>query len=373
MSETITEDEVELFNCSQCLEDKDLNLDYQGESRTGRLLCGECVDKDWSFCHNCDVYVRDTHYNGDHDMCNRCLSDYRECNDCGYFAHIDCLYWCDDEEYRCDSCHDSYSNSDSGIPYLHEYHSGNPNGRKFWDVEDEPTHDPVKSQHFGVELESEGFDYMLGSIFESLEDDYIGHAETDGSLDRGTEFITNPATLDGWRGQFGLRVAEFMHDAKRNGSDFGRDSCGTHVHVSRTTFKDDMHLARLATFMIHNPKFIEKVSGRRYLDRWSKVSKYDKGELRSNIKWKNGDRYRALNLCNKDTVEVRMFAGNNEFHTVLGYVEFVAAIVEYTRDITINDILAGALLAENFTTWLEDAELSDYPYALQLVTTRNVR
>ena len=363
----IEQQNQETFMCWSCDQDKPID-EYAGDSRSGYMLCNSCVEDSWRFCETCEVHVLNRHYSTGWDMCNKCVSNHcAECVDCGSLYYREDMYWSDyDGEPRCCDCHDMSSNRCRGV---YEYHSGAPFIMTYR-LNDVTSYEPGSHVYYGVELEAEEYPSDMADTLELLQSERVGHAETDGSLDCGVEFITQPSDLASWRGAYGKTIRLYMAEVLSSGGEFDRDTCGTHVHVSRTAFKGDSHLARFATFMVHNPDFVWKVSGRNELDQWCRVTKLDKGQMSHSVKRKQGDRYRAVNLNNHATVEVRMFAGSNEYDDVLGYVEFVAALVEYTRDITANHIMAGALLAESFTTWLEDTELNDYSKARELVAHR---
>ena len=358
--------EQELFTCWSCDQEKAID-EHAGDSRSGHMLCFICVENSWTYCEHCDVHVLNTYWGHTGDMCKMCEREvYGECADCGELCYRDDMYYSDYDEPRCGDYHDMNSYGCRGV---YEYHSGAPFIMTYR-LNDVQSYEAGSHVYYGVELEAEEYPSDMADTLELLKREQIGHAETDGSLNCGVEFITQPSDLASWRGEYGNTIRRYMAEVLSRGGEFDRDTCGTHVHVSRTAFKGDSHLARFATFMVHNPDFVWRVSGRKELDQWCRVTKLDKGQMSHSVKRKQGDRYRAVNLNNHATVEVRMFAGSNEYDDVLGYVEFVAALVEYTRDITANHIMAGALLAESFTTWLDDTELNDYSKARELVTVR---
>ena len=338
-------------------------------NRDGVAICESCHSSYWSCCQTCGVSVRDEHYDGDMDMCNACVREnYTACADCGSMCDNDYgIYHSEyDSTARCEECHYESERS-SRIEYVGEYHSGAPWGMLYhtaYGVGDYP----AGLVYYGVELEHEHADSDLEPYLEGLHDKRIAHAEMDSSLDEGIELITQPATLEAWRGVFGDSIRDYMSNAQRVGADFGAGTCGAHVHVSRTAFADDNHLSRVAVFMTHNPEHVLLVSGRRYLDQWSKATPYA-GALRRAVKSRSGDRYRAVNLNNHATVEFRLFAGTNDYADIIGSIEYVTALIEYTRDLLVSDITIGALLADSFMAWL-DSEAENYPYARALVAKR---
>jgi hypothetical protein len=357
-------------SCKACdVEIMDRDVNYR--NRNGIAICDDCHGDKYYYCDYCGVSVFPEYYNGEVGECTRCVNErYYSCTDCGYLVHGDWSYYSEyDDNVRCESCHDEhvmeYDSADR-IEGVSEYHSGAYWGLVFHDVEgysDSPQH----STYYGVELECEGIDGGISETLETMMYDRIGHAERDGSLDNGIEFITQPATLEAWRNEFGNAIYGYMDTAKSHGANFGHNTCGAHVHVSRTAFTSDSHLMRFVTFMRHNEQFIEAISGRSNIDRWSKVNQYGKGELAREVKRKSGDRYRAVNLNNAATVEIRAFAGSNSFTDILGSVE---SLIKYTADLTISDINIGALLADSFIAWLTDSDLSDHDHARNLVANR---
>lgn len=344
--------------------------DIVWRNRDDVAICHDCHDDYWYYCGSCSVSVRHEHYDTYLDMCNACVRDeYTECADCGVLCRngYDLYWWEYDDTARCESCYYEHER-ESSLAYVYNYHEGAPWGINFhtsYGIGD----DSAGLTYFGIELEHEGASNDLVPYIESLHDKRIAHAESDSSLDNGVELITQPATLMAWRGGFGELIRDYMLKATNVGANFGSSTCGAHVHVSRSAFIDDNHLARVAVFMTHNPDHVAQISGRAYLDQWAKATPY-RGALRRAVKNNLGDRYRAVNLNNRATVEFRLFAGSNDYADIIGSIEYVNALIEYTRDLKVSDITIGALLADSFIAWLNDLEIADYPSARALVARR---
>lgn len=358
---------VELESCRTCGEGVEEPNWY---NRSGVPVCDDCHDDRWSYCSRCECSVLSDNYNFTWDMCNRCAESLGECRDCGNVCDIDYMYSSDhDGNLRCDYCHESHIADMECIDGVSGYHEG-----AYWGLVFHSGHYVSDTQelrtYFGVELESENIGSWVSDILHELANDRIGHAEQDGSLNSGIEFITQPATLSAWRGSFGERIREYMQAVKANGGSFNANTCGAHVHVSRTAFDDDNHLARFAVFMTHNPEFALAISGRNSLHQWARTDKHVRGELRRNVKNKTGNRYSAVNLSNPNTVEIRIFRGTNDFAEIIGAIEFINALIEYTRDINASDVIAGALLADTFIIWLNELTGASYLMARELVARR---
>jgi len=351
-----------------------IDHDVKYRNRDGIAICDDCHADKYYCCDYCSVSVFPDYYNSEVEECDNCVRErYYSCTDCGYLVHGDWAYYSEhDDNFRCESCHDEHVmeyDFDDRIEHVFEYHAGAYWGLMFHDG-DGYNATPTHNAYYGVELECEGINGAISETLEVMMNDRIGHAERDGSLDDGIEFITQPATLEAWRNRFGIAIYGYMDMAKSHGANFGHNTCGAHVHVSRTAFTSDSHLMRFVTFMRHNEQFIEAVSGRSDMNRWSKLNQYGKGELAREVKRKSGDRYRAVNLNNDKTVEIRAFAGSNSFADILGSVEFIDSLIKYTADLTISDINIGALLADSFIAWLTDSDLSDHDHARNLVANR---
>jgi hypothetical protein len=83
------------------------------------------------------------------------------------------------------------------------------------------------------------------------------------------------------------------------------------------------------------------------------------------------ERYLAVNLNNRHTLEVRMFRGSLKVERVKMGLEFVDAAVEYTRQLTTEDIVSKAgLSASEFIKWIDPEiypNLSNYVQELGIV------
>lgn len=347
--------------------------DINFRNRSGVAICDDCHSNHYYYCDYCENSVGTPYWNHETDMCELCTSvRFSRCADCDNLVNEDNLYYSDySSDVRCEYCYYEHENESHHIPNVQGYHSGAPWSMQYHTIGGH-SDSPLGFTYYGVELECEDVSADIGDVLSDMMSARIGHAETDGSLNNGIEFITQPATLMAWRDSFGDSVREYMSKVQQFGGTFEDDTCGAHVHVSRTAFDNDTHLFRFVTFMRHNESFVRVISGRddSSIDQWAKVNNYRSGELRQEVKRQSGNRYRAVNLSNSRTVEVRAFAGSNDFADIIGSIELISAVIEYVRDLTISDVNIGALFADSFITWLMDAELCDYDNARNLVVKR---
>ena len=178
--------------------------------------------------------------------------------------------------------------------------------------------------YLGVELEMECDD--------NIDSDLLYAAKTlgthcifkrDGSIRNGFEIVSTPATLDvhveSWKAFFnGVSDYSTLREA---------DTVGMHVHVSRRPLSV-LTVGKMTEFMnrVDNKPYLEKIAGR-----WS--DRFAGQEGRSvTYAFRNqsgGERYNALNLRNKETVEFRIFASTRNYSEFIMRLEFCEAVTHY--------------------------------------------
>jgi hypothetical protein len=371
--------------CSVC--STDINVDDVIHTEYDSIVCDDCVQ----ICQRCDSIgsVNDDFHTVDDDYtwCESCVSRRAYwCDNCeGYnsngTSHVsdrgeqwcqDCTdtgaYWCDDcDEYNADGC-DRCINEGSRLIHDYSYrpdaifHSTDKNERLF----------------FGIEIEVEAKDDLRASAeyahqLESMDLAYLKH---DGSLNNGFEIVTHPmshdffknqasdffAVIEGLRTQSGIRVKSW--DTK---------TCGLHIHISRTGFSSGAHMHRFLNLVYSNPDLYSTLAGRTS-DQWAKFTDIIKREYKRDANGeriyhddgtgyeietkrtfmhklnndRNSDRYSAVNTNNRETLEMRIFRGTVNGETIKAHLDLAHASVEYTRTLTVQDVLQGALSADNF-------------------------
>ena len=179
--------------------------------------------------------------------------------------------------------------------------------------------------YLGVELE-------LESDNTSLDDDLVFAAKTlgkhcifkrDGSIRNGFEIVSTAATLDvhkdEWRAFFdGVSTQTKLHE---------HETVGMHVHVSRRPLSV-LTVGKMTEFMNNpdNKNYLEKVAGR-----WSnRFAGQDKRSVTYAFRNQGGgERYNALNLRNRETVEFRIFASTRSYDEFIMRLEFCEAVTHY--------------------------------------------
>ena len=209
----------------------------------------------------------------------------------------------------------------------------------------------------GVELEIAKMSALAGdfdSMLSPKSRDFV-YMKEDGSLGPdGVELVTMPATLDAFKKMFPFSELDW---ARLSGArSYAYPACGFHIHVSRSAFTAT-HLWKFVRFQLQNASLCQRVAqrGENSYASWY----YEESEQRSipdYVKGKksNGRRYLAINFQNTNTVELRYFKGNILRGAILKNLEFVQSMYEYTRDMTVSDVMTGGLREGNYLVWLDE-------------------
>lgn len=286
-----------------------------------RVLCQSCFDREWVLCSVCDASAL-RRYRGE-TVCDDCLSE-------GY-----------DDDYS-----DPHANS-SGRLFSHDYE---PAWQEYGN----------DSTMFGIELEMEVGDDCNDCISDGIDivKRHLGAfaiCKYDGSLSHGMEVVTHPATIGYLRSS---KIADMMDDLRGRGwRSWTTGRAGLHVHVSRTAFRDPVHLFVFTLFMYRNADRFAKYSGRTSdaLDRWATFAEHTgrRYEYTDSLYDKvkrgcTGDKYSAVNFQHARSIEVRIFRGSLNPDTLFGAVELLNALVHYTSTVRASDFISGSVTWSTF-------------------------
>jgi hypothetical protein len=336
----------DLSRCSLCA---------RGTFRLYRLLgtmnrgCRDCVIQ-LNRCSCCSNYAPTnadltTLANGN-EVCHACMASYyRDCRTCGRQRHRD---------YSC-----SYCNRDPR-EFIRSYgYKPTPN---FHQAEGEAT-----KAYFGVEIEVDETNFECAELVAGALGP-LGYMKYDSSVSSGFEIVTHPMTHQYARESFPWEMLEQLAE---NGAE-ASDSCGIHVHVSRDGFSSKAHQYRWLKLIYRNENGVTGIARRRHSS-WAHFTDSARRAAKNVVKadgersFRNAegdlislsnDRYEAVNIWNKATFEVRVFASSLERREVQAAIDLVAASVEYTRNLTVPTIIAGGWGWDAFRAWV--AERPEY-------------
>jgi hypothetical protein len=236
---------------------------------------------------------------------------------------------------------------------------------------------------YGLEVEIDDGNHKLDAAEDIARAgrDHI-YLKEDGSLSRdGMEIVTHPATLEYHVNHFPW--ADICQTALSYGyRSHDTDTCGLHIHASRSLFGDtileqDLTIAKIILL----------------IDRWydTKIVRFARRNIYKMRQWADKpnadirpedddfdavnkskktatDRYKAVNLCNHSTVEFRFFKGTLKRDTIIASIQWVDTIIQYCRNTQLKDLFS--------TDWddifgnTEHVELSNYLKQRNLYNTK---
>jgi hypothetical protein len=250
--------------------------------------CSRCADRYWTFCSECHEWYAD----GGNDEC--------------------------DDAYR-------YGINDYSFKPTPIFH-----------------YKPEKPSQtfFGFELEVEAVHETISAgvdIVRNYATDDLLYLKSDGSLSDGFEIVTHPMTHDWAMEKFPWEMIEKL---RRSGyRSWDTDTCGLHVHASRTSFVDRSHLWKWTYLINKNNKECIELAGRN-----SHYAQFYGVKPTSDIVLKKAmprERYVAINLNPKHTVEVRIFRGSLRIPRVKTALDFMQSTIEFANKLTIKEASGG--------------------------------
>lgn len=182
--------------------------------------------------------------------------------------------------------------------------------------------------HLGVELEME-YDRDDGD-FSVARFNREPHwfTKSDGSLSNGVEIVSDPMTWEEWQKQR-PDVEAMLRAASKRFTSYNNETCGMHIHLSRTALDGGYHYARMVQLVNpDNLPFILAYTGRRKsaLNQWARLP--DKNDTLSSSQ---DTRYMAINKTT-NTLEFRLFRGTLHAGSFYKNLLFVVGLTEYTRN-----------------------------------------
>jgi hypothetical protein len=326
----------------------------------GDLWCEGCVENRAYFCESCEEYNSNgTSYITDRgeDWCEGCTDDAYYCEDCN--------------EWNSDGC-DSCIIDDEGSRIIHDY-SYRP---------DAIFHSTDKEERlfFGIEIEVEAKDSKNDSAMHAykLEGLDLAYLKYDGSLSDGFEIVTHPMSHEFFKNE-ATELWTVLEDLRSKRGimvkAWDTRTCGLHIHISRTGFNGGSHMHRFLNLVYSNQEFYETLAGRSS-EQWAKFSDImvndyvrdrdgrpiedDHGftqtvttrSFKRKLGYRGSDRYSAVNTNNQETLEMRIFRGSVNGETIKAQLDLAHASVEYTRTLNANDVINGALSADNFMWYI---------------------
>lgn len=303
------------------------------QDTTDGSVCGRCADWYYDKCEQCECLSSDTVATADGTrVCDTCATDYWPCESCCELI--------DSGDY-CTSCARDDDLTAGGL--IHDY-----------SYKPAPDFHGAGSLYLGLELEVSTEDGQLIASAETAADQLrtIGYLKADCSINEssgyGFEIVTHPMSYDWAIEHFPWRML-----GKLGQSGCYADGNGLHVHISRAGFDSPSHVYRWMKFLYRNQDRMVTIA-RRVSDQWAAFDARDRQHVKDYAKGAAGNRYSAINTQNLATFELRMFASSLDPQEVQAALGLAAASVEYTRSLTVPDIVwSRGWDWSAFVIWLE--------------------
>lgn len=320
------ESKIICCNCETVIDSDDY------EEINGEIYCSDCVERIFTTCDCCGsrIMIDDTFGDDYTNLCSYCYHNrYTRCYGCDALIYEDDAYHLNGDDYcrecyeeECDKCRHIHDYGYKPEPHFFGKYSKNGNPR-----------------YFGVELEIDGAgrdDDHAEEILETAnaEENHI-YIKSDGSLDEGMELVSHPHTLEAHK-QYCW--SDIMQKAVSLGYRSHQTStCGLHVHVNRDSLgnsreEQDEVISRILYFVEHHWNELLKFSRRSEysMNRWAARYGYEHTPkaIMDKAKKGNNGRYAAVNLCNYQTIEFRLFRGTLKYNTFIAAIELVNRICD---------------------------------------------
>lgn len=159
------------------------------------------------------------------------------------------------------------------------------------------------------------------------------YCKWDGSLEHGFEIISEPMTYNYITKNRNRFKEAFKKIISLGAYSYGADTTGFHIHLSKNAFLNREHLSKFA-YIIHADKDLSEKIAKRSNNTYGYIREFrDKNKLKEYIEKSIDapeDRYQAVNFCNRNTIEVRIYKGNLNIESVMLYIQHVVSIFNYT-------------------------------------------
>jgi hypothetical protein len=306
----------------------------------------------------------------------RSNEDIDSCNDCGSAEFYDDMRSCyQGDFYVCEGCcDDNYAYSENQDTYINyddydEERSYEQEESGVYDychrVEDDlgklcmPNQKSTSENnqiYYGVELEVEKRNNCPNDLPFYITDNVLcgfAQCKSDGSLDRGFEITTAPATYEYHKKHW----ERFFNDDKcmTNLKGWNTDTAGLHIHISRKALRPT-DIGKILVFVNDdtNTPFIKQIAGRTS-DQWAKRSKKKIQDCT-----RTSDKYEAVNMSHPHTIELRIFKSNISRHGFYRVLEFTDALVQFSKNYT--GLLGLSLHYKTFLRFMDNEIIkSQYP------------
>jgi hypothetical protein len=319
-------DEPEMAVCLFCSEEHEVSEmhtwllsgnRYNNHGET--LLCDSCNYEAFHcpHCGNLADGQDDTTYvdQSDETVCSSCLDEVDYCDRHG--SHY--------ERDGCERC-------DEGGDLIESYsYRPIPNFFKF-DEDNKLPKELRTFTGFELEMEASGCERFDGAELATEIFSRYCYLKEDGSLNNGFEMVSHPLSHK-------FSVNQFPWERLKELADIGMRSantrtCGLHIHINRNFFGGSPSTMYRFMSMFYRNSAQWKILAGRENSSYASWSEYELDRMLHYAKnftqnAHNNERYVAINLQNRNTLELRFFKGTLRPETFIGRLEGVHAVAHY--------------------------------------------
>ena len=318
--------------CAECHQWVDRHECFQLPDDSGKMLCKPCFEKNWQVCSRCQTigpkgFITRTINNGTRCMCDNCYNTYGPITE--YNSKPNLIFCGKGDHYYGVELEVEMANRDRA----------NKKGAKAEEV-----------------LQILGTDFAI--------------TKEDGSVPYGFEICTVPASLDEHRIHW-QKFFEKLPEGLVSWNAYA-GKCGLHVHCSKKPLSL-LTIAKMVVFVNSEPnqKFVETIAGRTS-NRYFKIQKKDYKVVKPMMERRLGhdDRYEAINLVNKDTIEFRIFKGTLKAPSFFKALEFCDALIHFCLMGTNSISYCRSL--DNFIDYV-GLRAKDYPHLYAFICAKHLK
>lgn len=159
------------------------------------------------------------------------------------------------------------------------------------------------------------------------------YCKHDGSIRNGCEIVTHPMTYNFFKHNEKLFKDMFKEIKDVGGHSFDMNNTGCHVHISRAGFRDEDHIINF-TRCIYQEDFSQFIALRKG-NHYAHYNKFSIPEIRRQLQ-RPCDRYRAVNFCNRNTIEIRIYKGTINYDVLLMYLQHIICCMKYSESMNVS-------------------------------------
>ncbi|MEV2225443.1 hypothetical protein AB0E01_37045 [Nocardia vinacea] len=308
-----------------CVSCRRLTGPYQ-RTDCGEVVCGRCAEAFFDLCTSCSRFSATSRYlSGGGRICARCAEHYPSCRRCGTLTRAD---------GDCDTCD-------------HPHHVWN------YNYKPDPRFHGNGPLYLGMELEIVVPEHQYRRCV-TLAGDHLGplaYLKRDSSIEPGGfELVTHPMSYD-------YAISEFPWPLLGQLAELGCEtdsSVGLHIHASRDGFASSAHIYRWMKILYRNESAVTTIARRssHYAPFDQRARAMVKNTAKNPLHALGLSRYQAINPYPRKTLELRVFASSLDVQQVQAALAFTAASIDYTRDLRVADVRAGAWEWSRFAAWV---------------------